>query len=400
MNNNENEFESIIKILRNIKLSEEERHLMRTHLLEKIDLLQVAKSDNVTKRETNRLYYYYQNIKEHYFMNNKTKFVPAFIVIVIIAITGGTSAFAEKAVPGDLLYGVKISVNEKVAGVFALSKEEKTEWKERLVERRLKEAQKLVSRNDLDETTRINLENKIKNQVDEFNTSANELALEKDKSANSSDLNIRLQASLRAYQNILESLSGETDISTETKTETGKLVAVLEESKNKVKDNHENLESGEGQQSTPVASTNTQITSPASALALAKQKVAVNLLNSTKLLYQKEGVNLSTNIQNQINDKFAKAEVSIKEGEALIATSDFINATDKFQMVINGINTAKLLILSNVIKGDIEDDIGIDDDDGDIEDDDDMFEDDDRSSRLESNDSHSNENEEDEFEED
>jgi len=387
------EFESIIKAIKSIKLKEDEKSIMLANLLEEVPP-SYEENQNATNSTTSRLYYYYQSIKNNYFLINKNKFVPIFAMVLIVVLTGGTSAFAEKAVPGDLLYKIKVSINEPVTGIFSfLSKEEETEWKERLVERRLEEAQKLISKNNFKKTTRIELENQIKGQIDEFTINVNELALEKNKSTNSSDINIRLQASLSAHENILKKLSEKETMSTDTKQETKKLLASLDKYKDKVNSDHESLELNMGVESNPkIASTNkieddkdtssdsemtskttsgyTSLTTSISATAsadststLAKQNAAENLLNSTKLSYQKEKINLSTNIQNQIDNKLILSETALKEGKTFITSYDYIKATEKFQLVISGINEAKLLMLSNLKKGDIEYSMGIYNDD-------------------------------------
>ena len=152
-----------------------------------------------------------------------------FIIALVIAITGGTATVAERSIPGDFLYGVKVHINEPVAGVFAFTKEEKTEWQERIVERRLDEAQKLISNNNLDEATRVNLENQINNKITEFNTNVNELSLQNNEATTSSDLNIRLQASLNAYKSVLENLSTGTTLTENTKTENQKFISNIDE---------------------------------------------------------------------------------------------------------------------------------------------------------------------------
>jgi len=361
----EKEFKFVIKILKNIKLSKNEKLIMRIDLLKQLNILETKQKD-IINPIFNRFNYYFQDIKNNYFMINKNKFV-SFVVIFILVFTGSTSVLAEKAIPGDLLYGVKISINEKIASIFALSKEEKTEWQERLVERRLKEAQKLVFNNNFDETTRISLENKIKNHIDKFSSNATELSLEKDKSLNSSDLNIKLQASLKAYENVLENFSEDVAIQDDTKQETEKLLVSLGEYKDKISFDNENLELNVGINLENVSTTPVVIVDITSATT--KQIAASDLLNETKLLYQKEKINLSINIQNKIDNKFALAEINLQEGEKLMTSFDYVNSTDKFQLVINETNEAKLLMLSNVIKGDIEDDIGIEDS-NDINDDD------------------------------
>jgi hypothetical protein len=185
----------------------------------------------------------------------------------------------------------------------------------------------------------------------------NELSKEEGKVEKSSDLSIRLQASLQAYQSVLGNMIEKEDSSDDNKKETGKFIAVLENSKNKSRDDNKNLELG---------------------LRDDGQTIAKNLLDSIKLLYQKEKINLSVNIQNQIDAKFALAEESLKN--------------NKPNVVITELNSIKLLMLSNVIKGEIEDDHGIDNDD-DIEEheieiehgDEGEFEDEDDSGRDEQN---------------
>jgi len=72
------------------------------------------------------------------------------IIALVIAVSGGVSVAAETSVPGDILYSVKTSVNEKVRGALATSAEAEAEWQVRLAERRLEEAAKLEARGTLD----------------------------------------------------------------------------------------------------------------------------------------------------------------------------------------------------------------------------------------------------------
>lgn len=334
-----NEFENIIKAVKNIKLTEDEKFLMRKNLLANFAPAEIEEYQDVRGFKNTRLYYFMTN-------GYRYKFAPAMILLIVLA--GGTSAFAEKALPGDFLYGIKIFVNESVGEVLALANGKKAEWQEQLVERRLGEAQKLIAKNNFNETNRIYLAGKIKSQVDQFSASANKLALETNESASSSALNIRLQASLEAHQNVLATLSGDTNIDADTKQETGALLAVLAESQDQVKDDQKNLELNTGLVSA---------TAPVSDSAFAKQKEALGLFDSTKLLYEQEKINLSVDLQSQINAKLADIEVALAEGKTFIDSSDYVNATDKFQLEITLLNETSLLILSNVIKGEIEESI-------------------------------------------
>jgi hypothetical protein len=383
-----NEFEQIKNAVKHIKLDNTEKEKMRTFVFEKIQSAKFEQNNHVINTIVARLYRYYQGLKNYYFMNNKYKFVPAIAMFLVAILVGGTSTFAEMAVPGDLLYGVKVSVNEPVAGLFAFTKEEQTVWRERLVERRLNEAQKLVSSNSLDTENRVYLEDAIQKQIDDFNASADELSKEKDESNKSSDINIRLQAALSAHQDVLLAVLDGEDADTETRLETSQLLIALAQSQNRVRNSYDDLDSLTDTETTITSSTEDTSTTPVDVvLAQEKQAKALNALSSMKLLFQKERNNLSINIQNEIENKLAEIETAIKDGDALIVSSDFKEAVDKFQSAVSMTDSARFLLLASVIRGDIEDDMDIeieDEDeyedeieDGDYEEDDDIEEEDD-----------------------
>ncbi len=356
----DNELKDIIKAVQSIKLTDEEKLHMRNALLEH------KKSFTSSPVHTRSPYFSFDYIRHHYLITHKEKMLSAFIIILLIGITGGTSAFAEHAVPGDLLYKVKVSVNEPVAGVFAFTQEEKTEWKERLVERRLREVHLLAMRNSLDETKRIALENTIKAQVDDFNTSVNTLAREQDHAEDSSDLNIRLQASLRAYQNVLGDIIDDDTTTQNTKIETGKILLALKDSKNRTKEDNKNIELALGENEHPA-------NIKASKLAPnpdKKQAATLALLHNTKLIYQKEKIHLSLNIQTQIDTKFKNAEGLLQEGQNLANENKGEEAKAKFTEAIRVLNSIKLLTLSNIIKIDLEDDDHMDMEHEDVEEED------------------------------
>ena len=78
--------------------------------------------------------------------------VPLFVVLVVF-IGGGTTSAAQGALPGDLLYPVKVSINEKVEVALAPTPAAKAEVQVRLAERRVEEAQKLSSQGRLNKKT-------------------------------------------------------------------------------------------------------------------------------------------------------------------------------------------------------------------------------------------------------
>lgn len=67
------------------------------------------------------------------------------VLVIGGLLLGSTVSFAaENAIPGDVLFPVKVHVNENVRGTFAITPKAKAEWEVRLVERRLEEVEKIA----------------------------------------------------------------------------------------------------------------------------------------------------------------------------------------------------------------------------------------------------------------
>ena len=72
------------------------------------------------------------------------KVLPLFIACGLVV--GGTLSFAaENTLPGNVLYPVKIHLNEAIRGAFALTPKQKAAWEVLQVERRLEETEKLAT---------------------------------------------------------------------------------------------------------------------------------------------------------------------------------------------------------------------------------------------------------------
>lgn len=77
--------------------------------------------------------------------------MPIIVLTLVLAaaLGGGVSVAADKAVPGDALYGFKVNVNEQVEGALALSPEQRANWDIAAAQKRLDEAQTLASNGSL-----------------------------------------------------------------------------------------------------------------------------------------------------------------------------------------------------------------------------------------------------------
>jgi hypothetical protein len=82
------------------------------------------------------------------------RFAYALAVLVILVGAGGGAAYAsEDALPGDVLYPVKVAVTEPVIGAFASTPEAKLAWNAKVAETRLDEATALAAKGTLTATT-------------------------------------------------------------------------------------------------------------------------------------------------------------------------------------------------------------------------------------------------------
>lgn len=125
------------------------------------------------------------------------------VVLVSFVVTG---AAAEKSLPGDLLYPVKIYINEPVSSTMAFSKTKKAELKVKYAERRMQEAEKLAVSGKLDEKTQEEIKKQLKSNADDAVKNISNLANGSEEFESASKLSMNLEASFKAHKKVLESL--------------------------------------------------------------------------------------------------------------------------------------------------------------------------------------------------
>ena len=102
----------------------------------------IVSADNSQKSKSFSIFSYFH---PHHFSG-------AFMIAVLVATsTFGVSYAANDALPGDLLYGVKVNINEEVKTAFMSSdNKSRIEWERKRAEMRLSEAAKLALEGRLD----------------------------------------------------------------------------------------------------------------------------------------------------------------------------------------------------------------------------------------------------------
>lgn len=84
----------------------------------------------------------------------KRQFVPALMTAIVFLFTGGASVLAERALPGDSLYAIKVNVNEPIREFTTVGGEAKAKLAVETTERRLQEATVLSAQGKLDESNK------------------------------------------------------------------------------------------------------------------------------------------------------------------------------------------------------------------------------------------------------
>lgn len=138
---------------------------------------------------------------------NVAKGMPAFAAFLLLIGTGASASLAaENSVPGDLLYPVKIHVNEVVLQRFAVSAEDQARLQAKRAIRRLREAEALAAQHRLSEESTAQLQESFGMHARSVRRSIALMAASQDATA-ASTVGNEFQASLEAHAVIMERLA-------------------------------------------------------------------------------------------------------------------------------------------------------------------------------------------------
>jgi len=204
----------ILKSIQNatkLNLRGDERERTRGYLAEYMALKPLRGTENVREATSTRLNEKWWSTSYALTLVSYTKRpMPAFIVALILLVSGGTAIAAEGTLPGDMLYPVKVSINEEVRSAFSLTAQSQADWAINRTERRLKEASELALRGKLDAETQSTIDEHLTVHIDTVHKNTARLELEKEDDA-AVDAEEKLHAVLDAHGRVLAQVRGVID---------------------------------------------------------------------------------------------------------------------------------------------------------------------------------------------
>jgi hypothetical protein len=211
MNENDHDIRKFLNSAREVRLTADEKRAQKRAVLEFITEHPIRESPTVRHIGS-------QSVAATiltYLRSPVPKFMPIALAILLMVVAGGGASFAaEGALPGDALYPVKVSFNEEVRAVLAISPKAKAEFELERLGRRLDEAERLAAMGELETETRTELEIRFEAHAESARERIISLEFENDIEA-ATELGSNLEASLRAHERILQSLVASIASSTE-----------------------------------------------------------------------------------------------------------------------------------------------------------------------------------------
>ncbi|OHA21467.1 MAG: hypothetical protein A2849_03340 [Candidatus Taylorbacteria bacterium RIFCSPHIGHO2_01_FULL_51_15] len=142
------------------------------------------------------------------FTRNNTSMAIALLIALLVG--GGTSFAAERSLPGETLYPIKVAVNEEVRGWFSGGSEGDAAWEARKAERRLEEAEALAREGNLSAEARADIALRLSSHASAFNAETKKLQAEGN-TVSSLEAHSNFEASLKAHERILANLAEKGD---------------------------------------------------------------------------------------------------------------------------------------------------------------------------------------------
>lgn len=200
MNMKKYSFKQFISLLTAIRLSPEEKNAARARILAEVRMCPVREVKDVRPLPQRSAGFSFIQLMK------RIQYMPIALILTLLA-SGSASYAANGSLPGDILYPVKIYVNETVEGMLAVSDEAQARFHARLAGERLEEAEQLAAEGNLDAGIRADIEANLENHISKAEEREKRLE-DQNKMDAAAGVNAELETSLRVHGNILNIIAG------------------------------------------------------------------------------------------------------------------------------------------------------------------------------------------------
>src|SRR3989344_7141957 len=264
----------------------------------------------------------------------KFKLMP-LILALLLTFSGGTALAANSALPGDLLYPVKVGMNEQIRGALAFTGEAKAGYQGDLAARRIEEIEKLVAEGRLE----VALKEKIEESFEKHSENTLNLIDELEAKGNfeaAAAVGARFEASLKAHDELIARISDNSEfIRVRLESTLERLNSRLDVAARARIDAETRLESGESESKNRVEAT-----------IEAKIQQSERAIDSTQDDFDQYESKLSDRIKTEVESRIKSAEESHAKGVINLEAGDFVAAFIDFQSSLSFTHQANVMIKS------------------------------------------------------
>jgi len=319
MNNNNNKIKKFAEKANEIHLKPEERIFIKNNIESVIKSFPSRDMDDVDLYRT--------SIFSGFFGVKLNAASLAVLLVIFILAGGSVTMAAEKSLPGDLLYPIKIHINESAKSLTAVSPEAKGKFEIEKLEQRLKEAEILSNRGELDPKSRAILEKRLDVEINNAKSRISNLEADSKIEA-ATDISSRLEISLQAHEKVLTFISGESAKNEEIKP-------LIERVRGQAKEASERR-----------AESEKKISSRAKEVAASQLKEASARLEELKNTFVKIEPNLDDLNKDNIKNRIESSSKSINQGQTDLNSGNFSGALKNFQKAQKITSEAKVFIFA------------------------------------------------------
>ena len=319
MNNNNNKIKKFAEKANEIHLKPEERIFIKNNIESVIKSFPSRDMDDVDLYRT--------SIFSGFFGIKLNAASLAVLLVIFILAGGGVAMAAEKSLPGDLLYPIKIHINESAKSLTAVSPEAKGKFEVEKLEQRLQEAEILSNRGELNPESRAILEKRLDVEINNAKSRISNLEADSKIEA-ATDISSRLEISLQAHEKVLTFISGESAKNEEIKP-------LIEKIRGQAKEASERRVESEK-----------KISSRAKEVAASQLKEASTRLEELKNTFVKIEPNLDDLNKNNIKNRIESSSKLINQGQTDLNSGNFPNSLKNFQKAQKITSEAKVFIFA------------------------------------------------------